>query len=238
MNDMKPVAANGELDLHPAETVPREQNSADGPASHDDNVLLLAALHFAADKHRDQRRKGECASPYINHPIEVAELLVRVGGVTDIALLQAAILHDTLEDTETTAQELEKRFGSTVRRMVEEVSDDRSLPKEQRKHLQVEHAPSLSREARQIKLADKICNLRDLTHRPPPDWSAERRIAYLDWSEQVVAGCRGVNAELEREFDQACTEALARLRGRDTGVASQPPDTDLISPLPLPELPS
>ena len=237
MNDVTPVDSDEEFDKEAASTVPREQESADSPPVCDDHARLFAALHFAADKHRDQRRKGECASPYINHPIEVVELLVRVGGVTDVALLQAAILHDTLEDTETSAQELETRFGSTVRRLVEEVSDDKTLPKEQRKLLQVAHAPTLSREARQIKLADKICNLRDLTNRPPSDWSAERRIAYLDWSEQVVAGCRGVNVRLEREFDEAHTEALARLRGRNTSVKTQAAKTDPVSPLPLPELP-
>jgi guanosine-3',5'-bis(diphosphate) 3'-pyrophosphohydrolase len=220
MSDLKPVASDEALDRRSASSVPRERHSEDRPTSHEDNARLFAALHFAADKHRDQRRKGECASPYINHPIEVAELLVRIGGVTDIALLQAAILHDTLEDTETTAQELERLFGSTVRRLVEEVSDDKSLPKEQRKRLQVEHAPTLSREARQIKLADKICNLLDLTNRPPSDWSAERCIEYLDWSERVVAGCRGVNARLESEFDEAHTEALARLRGQNASASS------------------
>ena len=234
MNDVKPVASDEEFDRKSASTVPREQNSADSPSGRDDVACLFAALHFAADKHRDQRRKGDRASPYINHPIEVAELLVRAGGVTDVVLLQAAILHDTLEDTETTAQELEKRFGSAVRRLVEEVSDDKTLPKEQRKRLQVARAPTLSREARQIKLADKICNLRDLVDRPPFDWSAERRIAYLDWSEQVVAGCRGVNARLEREFDEAHREARTRLR---QSVESRAVETDLVSPLPLPELP-
>ena len=219
MNDVTPVASDEEFDRRSTSTVPREHDSADSPPGGDDNARLFAALHFAADKHRDQRRKGECASPYINHPIEVAELLVRVGGVTDVVLLQAAILHDTLEDTETTAQELEARFGSPVRRLVEEVSDDKTLPKEQRKLLQVAHAPTLSREARQIKLADKTCNLRDLVNRPPSGWSAERRIAYLDWSEQVVAGCRGVNARLEREFDEALSAGRAGCRRPGSGSA-------------------
>jgi guanosine-3',5'-bis(diphosphate) 3'-pyrophosphohydrolase len=236
MDDLKPVVSDEAPDRRSASVVSREQDAGEGPTGHDDNARLFAALHFAADKHRDQRRKGECASPYINHPIEVAELLARVGGVTDIALLQAAILHDTLEDTETTAQELERLFGSTVRHLVEEVSDDKSLPKEQRKRLQVKHAPTLSREARQIKLADKICNLRDLTNRPPPDWSAERRIAYLEWSEQVVAGCRGVNARLEKEFDEAHTEALARLHAHKTSASQPEPDTGLVLSSP-PELP-
>src|SRR3954464_12991765 len=115
---------------------------------------LLAALHFAADKHRDQRRKDAGASPYINHPIEVAELLARVGGVRDLVVLQAAILHDTIEDTQTTPGELEAHFGARVRKVVEEVTDDTTLLKVDRKRLQIEHAPHLSREAQLVKLAD------------------------------------------------------------------------------------
>ena len=182
------------------------------PAGTGDIEAIFAALHFAADKHRDQRRKGECASPYINHPIEVAELLVRVGGVTDASVLQAAVLHDTLEDTETTAGELSARFGPAVRRLVEEVTDDKSLPKEERKRLQIVHTPTLSAPARQIKLADKICNVRDISNKPPRDWSMERRVEYLAWAERVVAGCRGVNAGLEQEFDEALAEARERCR--------------------------
>src|SRR3954465_11479885 len=120
---------------------------------------LLAALHFAADKHRDQRRKDAEASPYINHPIEVAELLTRVGGVRDLVALQAAILHDTIEDTHTTPEELEGRFGARGRKVVEEVTDEKTLPKVDRKRLQIEHAPHLSPEARLVKLADKIANV-------------------------------------------------------------------------------
>ena len=182
------------------------------PAFTGDIEAIFAALHFAADKHRDQRRKGECASPYINHPIEVAELLVRVGGVTEASVLQAAVLHDTLEDTETTARELSARFGPAVRRLVEEVTDDKSLPKEERKRLQIVHTPTLSAAARQIKLADKVCNVRDISNKPPRDWSMERRVEYLAWAERVVAGCRGVNAGLEREFDEALAEARERCR--------------------------
>lgn len=172
---------------------------------------LLSALRFAADKHRDQRRKGACASPYINHPIEVAELLARVGRVTDPVLLQAAVLHDTLEDTQTTAKELDRHFGSNVRRLVEEVTDDKTLEKKERKRLQIEHAPSLSAAARLIKLADKICNVRDVGTKPPADWSLERRAAYLAWAEKVVAGCRGVNRTLEREFDRALAEGRSAI---------------------------
>jgi (p)ppGpp synthase/HD superfamily hydrolase len=166
-------------------------------------AALLKAARFAADRHRRQRRRDAEASPYINHPVEVAELLARVGGVGDPVALQAALLHDTLEDTETTPEELEAEFGPEVRRVVEEVTDDMRLPEPERRRLQVEHAPRLSRRAKQVKIADKISNVRMVAESPPADWPPERRRAYLDWAERVVAGCRGCNAALEACFDQA-----------------------------------
>lgn len=169
-------------------------------------AALLGALHFAASRHRDQRRKGAEASPYINHPIEVAELLARVGGVTDLVTLQAAVLHDTLEDTETTALEIEARFGPEVRAVVEEVSDDKRLPKAERKRLQVQRAPRLSERARLVKIADKISNVRAIHHLPPGNWTLERRLEYLEWTARVVEGCRGCSAALERLYDQALQE--------------------------------
>jgi GTP diphosphokinase / guanosine-3',5'-bis(diphosphate) 3'-diphosphatase len=165
-------------------------------------IVLLKALHFAAKKHRDQRRKDIQASPYINHPIEVAELLARIGKVTDPVILQAALLHDTIEDTQTTPQELEEVFGSEVSHVVQEVTDDKTLPKTERKRLQVVHAPQLSNRARQIKIADKISNVQSVTSTPPANWSLERRKEYLNWTEQVVAGCRGSNEALEKFYDQ------------------------------------
>lgn len=166
-------------------------------------VVILKALHFAAEKHRDQRRKDIEASPYINHPIEVAELLARVGRITDPVVLQAALLHDTIEDTQTTPEELEQVFGPEVSRVVQEVTDDKGLPKSERKRLQVVHASQLSDRARQIKIADKISNVQSVTKTPPAHWSLERRMEYLNWTEQVVAGCRGSNEALEKFYDQA-----------------------------------
>jgi (p)ppGpp synthase/HD superfamily hydrolase len=165
-------------------------------------TTILKALHFAAIKHRDQRRKDVEVSPYINHPIEVAELLARVGGVTDIVILQGAILHDTIEDTNTTSEELEAEFGPEVRRVVEEVTDDKRLPKAERKRLQIEHAPHLSARAKQIKIADKISNVQAVTKTPPVDWPMARRREYLDWAENVVAGLRGCNQSLESYYYQ------------------------------------
>ena len=169
-------------------------------------AAILKALHFAAIKHRDQRRKDVEASPYINHPIEVAELLAREGGVTEPVTLQAAILHDTIEDTNTTREELDGAFGPEVRRVVEEVTDDKALPRADRKRLQIEHGPHLSRRAQQVKIADKISNVLGVSQAPPADWSIERRRQYLDWTEQVVAGCRGCNADLENFYDQVLNE--------------------------------
>jgi (p)ppGpp synthase/HD superfamily hydrolase len=169
-------------------------------------AVLLTALRFAAQKHSRQRRKDSDATPYINHPIAVAEVLARVGGITDLATLQAAILHDTIEDTQTTPQELDEHFGQVVRLLVEELTDDKSLPKQERKRLQVEHAPHLSGSARQIKMADKICNLADITPTQPVDWPLQRKRDYLDWAESVVAGCRGCNPELEQYFDAVLKE--------------------------------
>jgi GTP diphosphokinase / guanosine-3',5'-bis(diphosphate) 3'-diphosphatase len=178
-----------------------------------DLSLILTAVKFAADKHRIQRRKSNdesASSAYINHPIDVSETLWRIGGVRDPILIAAAILHDTVEDTLTTPYEIERYFGPDVRRLVEEVSDDKTLPKPERKILQIEHAPGLSQPAKQIKLADKIFNVCDVTFRPP-DWPYGRRVTYLDWAEQVVAGLRGCNSELENAFDSVMRIARRRM---------------------------
>lgn len=174
-----------------------------------DTELLLRALRFAARSHRDQRRKGADASPYINHPIEVAHILVAVGGVEDSEILAAAILHDTLEDTEAGAEELESLFGRRVRSIVEEVTDDQSLGSRERKRRQVQKAPRLSRGASLVKLADKIANVTDVLHAPPEGWSDARRLDYVEWTEDVVDGVRGTNQALEARYDAMLAEARA-----------------------------
>jgi guanosine-3',5'-bis(diphosphate) 3'-pyrophosphohydrolase len=174
---------------------------------------VLAALKFAARKHRDQRRKNVESSPYINHVIEVASVLASEGEVTDGTLLVAAILHDTVEDTDTTFEELTAEFGPDVSALVREVTDDKTLPKAERKRLQVEHAPGSSPLARQLKIADKVANLRDVAASPPSHWPMERRHAYLDWALDVVAGCRGVNPGLDAAFDATLKHTRASLNG-------------------------
>ena len=171
---------------------------------------LLKALEFAAEKHRDQRRKGVEASPYINHPIQVAEVLATFGQIDDLTTLTAAILHDTIEDTDTTKTDLEDLFGADVAEVVSEVTDDKSLPKQERKRLQVEPTPHLSTRAKQIKIADKACNVIDIGLRPPENWSEVRRKEYFDWAEAVIAGCRGVNEGLEDYFDRCVADSKSR----------------------------
>lgn len=178
-----------------------------------DCVGLEDAVVFAAEMHRGQLRKDTAKTPYIIHPISVAAVLASEGGVEDEALLMAAVLHDTVEDTGVKVVELERRFGTEVAELVAEVSDDKSLPKAERKRLQVEHAPHASAGARQLKIADKTCNLRDLVAHPPQDWPDERKLNYVRWASQVVAGCRGLNCKLEEAFDRAADEARRALGG-------------------------
>ena len=166
-------------------------------------AMLIGALEFAADKHRNQRRKDAEASPYINHPIMLAKILAIEGGVEEGTVLCAALLHDTIEDTETTYEELAEQFGREIADVVREVTDDKSLPKAERKQLQIEHAPHLSRAAKLVKLADKIANLRDVADHPPSQWPLERRREYFDWAKRVVDGLRGTHARLEAAFDAA-----------------------------------
>jgi guanosine-3',5'-bis(diphosphate) 3'-pyrophosphohydrolase len=169
---------------------------------------VLKALKFAAEKHTRQRRKDSDASPYVNHLIDIAETLAGVGGIADLTTLQGAILHDTIEDTQATPDELQDVFGLEVRLLIEEVTDDKRLPKLERKRLQIECARCLSTPAKLIRIADKISNIRDVTHSPPVEWTLQRRREYLDWTERVVSGCRGCNQALENLYDR--TLAIGR----------------------------
>lgn len=163
---------------------------------------FIKAVAFAADKHRKQRRKDADASPYINHPIALANVLINEGGVENMTVLCAAVLHDTVVDTDTTLEEIQGHFGPKVATVVMEVTDDKSLDKATRKQLQIEHAPHISHEAKLVKLADKICNLRDMLDSPPAGWPEARKQEYFDWAAQVVAGIRGEYPQLEAVFDK------------------------------------
>jgi guanosine-3',5'-bis(diphosphate) 3'-pyrophosphohydrolase len=165
--------------------------------------IVIRAAAFAAHKHRDQRRKDANATPYINHPLALARILIAEGDVTDAATIAAALLHDTIEDTETSAAELDREFGAEIRSIVEEVTDDKALPKADRKRLQVEHAAHISPKAKLVKLADKIANLRDVATSPPDRWDLARRQDYFDWAKAVVDELRGAHPALEAAFDAA-----------------------------------
>ena len=167
-----------------------------------DLALILTALEFSSYKHRDQRRKDNNASPYINHPISLANVLCNEGKITNAKVICAALLHDTIEDTETTADELKSMFGKSITNIVLEVTDVKSLPKAERKMAQIEHAKHASKRAKLVKLADKICNLRDILFTPPADWTMARKREYFDWSKAVIDEVRGTNKKLERVFDE------------------------------------
>jgi guanosine-3',5'-bis(diphosphate) 3'-pyrophosphohydrolase len=166
-------------------------------------ALFLKVAAFAAEKHRMQRRRDVEASPYINHPIALANVLKNEGGISDPIVLCAALLHDTIEDTETTYDELRHEFGPEIADVVAEVTDDPSLKKEARKLAQIEHAHLKTPRAKLVKLADKICNLRDMVERPPAEWSLGRKQEYFDWAKAVVDRLRGAHGTLERLFDEA-----------------------------------
>ncbi len=168
---------------------------------------LLEAARFAAKKHTGQMRKGDDAEPYINHPLEVANLLANVGKVEDYDVLIAAVLHDTVEDTDVSEEQIEEMFGENVASIVMEVTDDKSLSKAERKQKQVEHAPDLSDGAKQLKMCDKISNIRDVMENPPAGWSKERRLDYIEWGEKVMKGLRGANENLEKHFDELVEKA-------------------------------
>ncbi|MFV0295640.1 MAG: HD domain-containing protein [Hyphomicrobiaceae bacterium] len=173
--------------------------------------LILQAAHFAADKHRDQRRKGVRNTPYINHPLEVAERLNRVAGIEDATVLAAALLHDTIEDTQTTKSELACLFGDTIAELVDELTDPVGLTWQARKRHEIDHAAHLSPTAKMIKLSDKTSNVSDTVSNPPSEWTLSRRRDYLEFAELVADGCRGVNAALDEEFDRIMDGARQRI---------------------------
>ena len=171
-------------------------------------LKIVRALDFAAWAHSGQRRKGSAREPYVNHLTEVARLVAQATGGKDDKLIIAALLHDVLEDQSmhVNAAMLVEHFGKRVAKIVQEVTDDKSLPKSERKRLQVVHAPHLSRRAKILKMADKAANLNSILQSPPKDWSEARKREYFSWAAEVVAGCRGVNAWIESVFDERLSQ--------------------------------
>ena len=167
--------------------------------------LVLKATQFAALKHREQKRK-DGKTPYIIHPISVAMILAEIGGVDDPEILSAALLHDTIEDTDTSAQELDKEFGPRIRIIVEELTDNNQLTISQRRQLQIDNAPHLSKDATLVKIADKTSNVSDVIKNPPPEWNQKRCTEYVDRTEAVINNCQKVNQDLENHFFELITE--------------------------------
>ena len=176
------------------------------------NQLILKAAHFAAQKHKDQRRKDKEVSPYINHPISVAKIISEIGNIEDPEVLAAALLHDTIEDTETTVDELIDNFGERVCSLVQEVTDDKTLPKLERKQRQIDHAKEISGDAALIKLGDKISNVTDITETPPTNWDSRRRLEYFEWAEKVINNCPKVNTSLEKYFKDSIQKGREKLQ--------------------------
>ncbi len=187
-----------------------DQVAANSPQSEDGFRAVhdvLKAAHFAAQKHAGQRRKGATAEPYINHLIEVAELVSSALPEPDTNLVIAALLHDTIEDTGVTKEELIQTFGADVAELVVELTDDKALPKVERKRLQIVDAPKKSVRAQVIKVADKISNVRAVLSSPPADWGPQRKREYFDWAKQVVDALTAPNQALKAEFERLYREA-------------------------------
>jgi guanosine-3',5'-bis(diphosphate) 3'-pyrophosphohydrolase len=177
----------------------------------------LIAAHAAARWHAKQRRKGSAGEPYINHLLEVAALVHEATGGNDPDLIVAALLHDAIEDQGISRGTIAEQFGEDVASLVEEVTDDKSLPSDVRKRLQVEQAGKKSTRAKILKLADKISNVTAIGADPPPDWSVERQRQYVQWGRDVVAGLRGASAPLETKFDHSA-EKVEQLIARRAGA--------------------
>lgn len=165
-----------------------------------DKEAIYKAVEYGAECHKQQKRKDRLKTPYIIHPIGVANYIIEIGKCYDRDVIIAALLHDVVEDTEATLEDVEKNFGKAVMEYVSEVTDDKSLPKEERKLLQLVNAPHKSEGAAHIKLADKIYNTRDLLFEPIPDWSPERVKEYFSWSKSVVERLPDVNPPLKELF--------------------------------------
>lgn len=164
---------------------------------------FIHAVDYAAYQHRLQLRKGASGASYIIHPMKVARILYDTGGIRDVEVLMAGLLHDTIEDTGAKREELVALFGERVASLVCELTDDKDLPKKDRKRLQIENASHKSAEAKAIKLADKIYNVEDIVADPPPNWDLNRKLDYCLWAEKVVANLRAADGDGESNANPA-----------------------------------
>jgi len=171
---------------------------------------IIFTVDYAAQKHKSQRRKDPEATPVINHPVGVANILIQEGGVEDIEVIQAALLHDTVEDTDTSFEELEETFGKTVTALVREVTDDKALSKEERKELSIKNASLKSHKAKLVTMADKIYNLRDLVRVLPEGWTEARRKEYFGWAQKVCVQCYEANDALAAILQAMFTDFFSK----------------------------
>jgi guanosine-3',5'-bis(diphosphate) 3'-pyrophosphohydrolase len=190
----------------------------------EDISLILKATRFAAYKHRNQRRSDKSASPYLNHPIAVADALWSVGGIHDINTIASAILHDTVEHTKTSLEELEAEFGKPIASIVREVTDEKRLWKQARRGQGGRQVESISMSARQIIIAEKISNIETIINSPPANWSHDKLREYIAWMEEVITAFRGTDEKLEQHFDQLCIKARRQFERKRKSEAE---DTDL-----------
>jgi (p)ppGpp synthase/HD superfamily hydrolase len=165
---------------------------------------LFEALEYASKLHKDQRRKGNGGSPYVNHLIEVASLLSRVAEVTDHEVIIAAILHDVLEDTEAREGDIFDRFGGTVLAYVKHVTDDKLLSLEKRRIAQLKSIENSSSQIQLIKLADHCSNIASL----PPSWDRARLESYISWSHSIAVHCYSASEELAKVYKKRYDSAL------------------------------
>jgi len=177
-------------------------------APNTDLLGLTRAYDYACRKHAGQRRKGASAEPYVNHLAEVAGMVAQATEGRDVNLVIAALLHDVVEDQGVKREEVAALFGEDVAALVMEVTDDKRLPKDERKRLQIEHAAHISAQARILKIADKTSNLRAIQRSPPP-WPHSRKQRYFAWAKAVVDNARGVNAWIDAQFDVEYEKAVA-----------------------------
>lgn len=179
---------------------------ADSKMNEGDIHIVLEAVGFAAEGHNGQLRENPEKTPYIIHPIRVTEHLMTIANVHERDILVAALLHDTVEDTKITFADIQKSFGTTAEGYVRELTDNMSLPQEERMKLQIETAPKKSLAAAQIKLADKYDNLKSLQSNPPATWDQKKIDEYFLSAKKVTSSLPAANVPLKKAVDDVISQ--------------------------------